>query len=112
MEINKETENQIQELQLLEQNLQSILMQKQAFQMELSEVENALEELTKTSQEVYKIVGNILIKSQKDQLLKDLKSKQELMNLRLKNFETQERTLTEESEKLREKVLSKIQNKK
>jgi prefoldin beta subunit len=112
MEVNKETENQIQELQLLEQNLQSILMQKQAFQMELSEVENALEELAKTSQDVYKIVGNVLIKSQKDLLLKDLKSKKELMSLRLKNLDNQEKTLSEESEKLREKVLSKIQNKK
>ena len=112
MEFNKETENQIQELQLLEQNLQSILMQKQAFQMELSEVENALEELAKTSQDVYKIVGNVLIKSQKDLLLKDLKSKKELMSLRLKNLDNQEKTLSEESEKLREKVLSKIQNKK
>ena len=37
-------ENQkIQEMQMLEQNLQNLLLQKQAFQMELSETESALQ---------------------------------------------------------------------
>ena len=46
-ELDKQTEAQIQELQVLEQNLQNILMQKQAFQLELAEVENALKEIKK-----------------------------------------------------------------
>lgn len=108
MDINKETESQIKELQLLEQNLQSIIMQKQAFQMELSEVENALEELAKSSGEAYKIVGNIMIKSTKDDLLKDLKQKKDLIELRLKSINSQEKSLEEDSENLRKTVLSKI----
>jgi prefoldin beta subunit len=108
MDINKETESQIKELQLLEQNLQSILMQKQAFQMELSEVENALEELAKASGEAYKIVGNIMIKSTKDDLIKELKQKKDLIELRLKSINSQEKSLEEDSENLRKTVLSKI----
>ncbi len=108
MDINKETENQIRELQLLEQNLQNVLMQKQAFQMELSEVENALEELNKTSEEVYRISGNIMIKSSKDSIMKDLKQKKDLILLRLKSIDSQEKNLSETSENLRKKVLSKI----
>ncbi len=111
MEMNKETQNQIQELQMFEQNLQSIMMQKQAFQMDFVEVETALEELSKTSQEVFKIVGNILIKSDKDSLMKELKHKKELLDLRLKSLNSQEKEISEQSEKLREKVLSKIQGK-
>ena len=64
-DVDKETEKNIQELQILEQNLQSIMMQKQAFQLELSEVENALEELKKSGDEVYKIVGQVMIKAKK-----------------------------------------------
>ena len=108
MEINKETENQIKELQILEQNLQSILMQKQAFQLELAEVENAMEELSKTKEDVYKIVGNIMLKSPKDELAKDLRHKEELIQLRLKSIEAQEKSVGENSENLRKKVLAKI----
>ena len=42
MKIDAETGKKIQELQILEQNLQNLLMQKQAFQIELNEIENAL----------------------------------------------------------------------
>lgn len=109
MDINQETESQIKELQVLEQNLQSVLMQKQAFQMELGEVENALEELEKAKEDVFKIVGNIMIRSSKDTLKKDLSQKKDLISLRLKSLGNQEKSLEESSEALRKKVLSKIQ---
>lgn len=108
MDINKETESQIKELQILEQSMQSILMQKQAFQLELSEVENAITELGKTSEEVYKIVGNIMLKYSKDNLNKELKQKKDLISLRLKSLDSQEKDLEATSENLRKKVLSKI----
>ena len=43
--ISPETTKKIQELQILEQSLQTVLLQKQAFQMELNETSLALEEL-------------------------------------------------------------------
>jgi prefoldin beta subunit len=106
--MDKETETQIKELQVLEQNLQSILMQKQAFQMELAETENALEELSKANDETFKIVGNIMIKYSKETLSKDLKQKKDLLSLRLKSLDTQESSVAERAESLREIVLSKI----
>ena len=106
--MNKETESQIKELQILEQNMQSILMQKQAFQLELSEVENAISELGKTSEEVYKIVGNIMVKYSKENLSKELKQKNDLISLRLKSLDSQEKDLEATSENLRKTVLSKI----
>lgn len=111
MEIDKETESQIKELQMLEQNLQSVMMQKQAFQMELSEVDNAVEELAKSGDEVYRIAGNIMVKSTKEKLTKDLIQKKDLILLRLKAITNQEKSLQEKSEELRNKVLSKIQQK-
>lgn len=109
MDVDKETEKQIQELQVVEQNLQQILMQKQALTLELSEVDNAVEELKKTKDEVYKIVGQIMIKTNKKDLEKDLKEKQDLISMRVRSIDTQEKALTESGEKLRKKVLSKIQ---
>ena len=41
----KEQNKKIQEMQILEQNLQNFLLQKQAFQMELSETQSALKEI-------------------------------------------------------------------
>ena len=104
------TETQIKELQVLEQNLQSILMQRQAFEMELGETENALVELEKSGGEVYKIVGNIMIKYSKENLVKDLKQKKDLLALRLKSIDSQQKNLEGNAEKLRKEVLSKIKN--
>jgi len=106
--MEKETENQIKELQNLEQNLQSVLMQKQAFQLELNEVENASEELSKSSEEVYKIAGNIMLKYSKQKLIEELKQKKDLISLRLKSLDSQEKNLSENTENIRKKVLSKL----
>jgi prefoldin beta subunit len=106
--MDNETESQIKELQVLEQNLQSILMQKQAFQMELGEAENAVEELAKAKDDVYKITGNVMIKSSKEDLVKELKEKKDLISLRLKTLDNQEKSLQTMSENLRNKVLTKI----
>jgi len=110
MEISEETESQIKELQVLENKLQTLLMQRQAFQLELDEIENALSELAKTKEEVYKIAGNIMVKISKEEITKDLKQKKDLITLRLKSIENQEKSLAESSENLRKKVLSKIKS--
>jgi len=106
--MDKETEKQIQELQILEQNLQNILMQKQAFEYELNEAENALLELNNAEDEVYKIAGQIMIKSPKKDIQKSLEEKKQLLSLRLKAIDKQEMPLAEKLTKLREEVVGKI----
>ena len=106
--MDKETEKSIQELQMLEQSLQNLLMQKQAFQMELNETENASSELDKAKDEVYKIAGQIMIRSSKEALVKELDEKKHLLSLRLNAIEKQEAPLTEKATKLRDEIVSKI----
>ncbi|MCK4501265.1 prefoldin subunit [Candidatus Babeliales bacterium] len=65
-------QNKIQEMQILEQNLQNLLMQKQAFQMELSETVSALKEIEKSSEDVYKVIGQLMIKVSKDKIKEEL----------------------------------------
>ncbi len=108
MKLDKETENAVQEMQLIEQNLQNFALQKQAFQMELNETESASEELKKSKGDVYKIVGQIMVRSHKEQLEKELEEKNKLLGLRLKAIEKQELMLSEKLERLRNEVLGKI----
>ena len=110
MQMAKSQNERIQELQILEQNLQSIIMQKQAFEMELADVNNALEELKKQKDEVYKIVGSLMIKAKKDEVEAEMKHKKELMEIRLKNLSRQEIAFKENSFKIREELMSQLQS--
>lgn len=98
-------QNKIQEMQFLEQNLQNLLLQKQAFQMELAETNAALKEIKNAGDEVFKIVGQLMIKSDKKETEKELEKKKELLDLRTKTIEKQETSLTEKVEKLRQEFL-------
>jgi prefoldin beta subunit len=108
MEIDKETQQKIQELQSYEQGFHSLLVQKQAFQMELNETENAFSEISKSKGDVLKVIGNIIVKSDKEKLEKELSHKKDMLSLRLKSIEKQEEELNNEIEKLRKEVLKKI----
>lgn len=103
------SEININQLQLLQQNLQNILLQKQQFQKQLSEIDSALNEL-KDSSNVYKIIGNIMVASKKPELQKDLQQKKEIIDLRLKNFEKQEQTLKQKAEELQQKMMEELKN--
>jgi prefoldin beta subunit len=98
-------EKRIQELQILEQNLQNILLQKQAFQMELRETQSALKELEKSGDEVFKIIGQLMIKTDKKDMTEELKNKERIIGLRINSFEKQEQTLSEKLEELQKEVL-------
>ncbi len=103
MEMDKETQMEIGKLQMIEQKMQSIIMQKQNFQSNMLEVENAIIEL-KNTETAYKIVGNIMVSSTKDDLNAELKEKKELFEERIKTLEKQENKLKEDSKVIREKL--------
>lgn len=101
-------EQRIQEMQFLEQNLQNLMLQKQAFQMELSETQSALKEIGKSGEEVFKIIGQLMIKTEKSKLKEELLNKEKILTLRTKTIEKQETSLTEQLDKLREEVMKSI----
>ncbi len=98
------SEEKIAQLQLLEQNMQAFLMQKQQFQMQLSEVNSALENI-KGANTTYKIVANIMIDSKKEDIEKELTEKKEMLEIRIKNIEKQEESVREKSQKIQKEVL-------
>ena len=97
-------ENKLQEMQILEQRLQNSILQKQAFQMELAETSSALKEIEKSGDEIFKIVGQLMIKTEKSKIHEELISKQKILELRIKSFEKQESSLAEQLEKIRDEL--------
>ena len=98
-------DKKIQEMQMLEQGMHNILLQKQAFQIELAETQSALNEIEKTDDEVYKIIGQLMIKKNKTQIKEELLNKEKLLNLRIKSLEKQETAVVGQLEKFREEAL-------
>ena len=92
---------------MLEQSMQNLLMQKQQFQLQQVEIESALKELENVD-EAYKIVGNIMVLSKKNDLKSDLESKKEVIGLRIKNMEKQESQVREKASKLQSEVLKEM----
>lgn len=102
----EDKQQKLQELQFLEHNIQNLILQKQAFDMELSETKSALTELENSSEEVYKIIGQLMIKTEKKKILEELKNKEKLLSIRINSLEKQEKTLSEKVESIRENILS------
>ena len=89
-------QEQLMKLQQSQQNLQSIMTQKQHLEMEKVETEKALEELKKAGDDnVYKYAGSILIKSTKKDLIDELEERLEMSKTRSTVLEKQETRLKE-----------------
>ena len=99
-------------LQQSQQNLQSIVTQRQHLEMEKAETEKALEELKKSADgdAVFKQAGTILIKSTKKTLVDELEEKVELSKTRSTVLEKQEvrvkESLKEQEAKITEMMKS------
>ena len=104
------SDKNIQEIQFLEQNLQNILFQKQAFQIELSESKESLNALENSSDEVFKTIGQLMIKYEKSKIKDELLNKIKILELRIKTLEKQESTFSEKMEKLRDDFLKEKEN--
>ena len=105
-------QEQLAKLQQTQQNLQSILMQKQQLESDKHETEKALEELKKASDDesVFKHAGTIMIKSNKKDLIDELEEHVELAktkaSLLVKQEERLKITLKEQETKIQEMMKS------
>jgi len=95
----------INQLQLLQQNLNNLSLQKQQFQQQEIELNSALKELP-TSSQSFQIVGKLMISKNKGDLVKDLEQKKEMTKLRINNIEKQEEKIKDSIKEVQEKVMS------
>lgn len=99
-------ESKIQQIQILEQQFQNLLLHKQAFQMELHETRAALSELEKAGEDVFKIIGQLMIKSDREKIKQELEEKEKIINMRIKSLEKQEASLEKQLNSTRTEILN------
>ncbi|MEF8879158.1 MAG: prefoldin subunit beta [Candidatus Thermoplasmatota archaeon] len=106
-DMSKQLQDQISRLQQLRSQLQTIMQQKQQVEMNLREISQALEELDKTEEKtpIYRSVGSVLIKAKnKKEIIDDLESNKESLDLRKNTLEKQEGRTKEKLSELQSKV--------
>ena len=79
--------------------------------MQLAEIETALNELNAAGQN-YKIIGNIMVLTDKEQLKKDLTEKKETLDIRISTIEKQEEKFREKVETLQKEILANMEQEK
>lgn len=111
VELPPQVQEQLVRLQQLQQTLQSVVTQKQQLDLELSETDKALAELEKSTDEtpVYKSVGSILVKSNRQNLLTELKERKELLTTRVTVLGRQEERTRERLKEVQEKLQERLQ---
>jgi len=109
--MSQQMQDQINRLQQLRTQLQLITQQNQQIEIRLKEVEEALEELDKTNAKapIYKSVGSVLIKANgKSEVIKELKSTKESLDLRKSTLIKQEGRTREKLNELQSKLQNAI----
>ena len=96
-------EELLNELQMQNQQLQTVLIQKQSLMIQSRETEKALEEIEKGCEEIYKTIGPILVRTNREDIKKDLEESKEEVGIKLKSLEKQEAMLKERIKKIQEK---------
>ncbi|MEA3399185.1 MAG: prefoldin subunit [Patescibacteria group bacterium] len=103
-------EEDIQQLSFIEQNLSSVVQQRQSHQKHILEIENAISEL-EHSDEGYEIVGSIMVKKSSEDIKSSLEEKKKIHASRLSSLEKQENSLRDKAKELQEKVMANLEEK-
>ena len=109
--ITKDIQEKIAQMQLLQQRLQVFTAQKQQFQLQAIEIENALAEIKDTKSPVYKLVGEILVEKETEKLKKELEDKKSEVDTRIKSIESQEEKTKTKAMELQKEVTSALEGK-
>lgn len=105
------TSSKVSQLQLLQQNLQNILLQKQQVESSLVELASAYEQLQAT-EKAYKIIGKIMLAAPREDLLQEIKQKKEIAEIRLKNVSLQEENIKRKVESVQQEAVQELKSKK
>ncbi|MHA2430743.1 MAG: prefoldin subunit beta [Promethearchaeota archaeon] len=109
----EETKKKIQELTALGQNLEFLTQQKIQIDTSLRETELAIDELTKVTPEttVYKNIGGILVKADRNKLLDEKKSYKTTLEMRSKTLEQKTERTRKSFETLQKSLQTDLQYK-
>ena len=104
--LNEEQKKKLLNLNNLQQSFEFITSQRLQFETTLRDTELAIEELEKIDNEdtVYKAIGGILVKSEKNRLLDEKKSLKVTLEMRLKTLKQKEERVKSQIETMRKSI--------
>lgn len=104
-EMTDETKQMVLEFQAYQQQLQSLVMQKESMKLQDLEIDKALEELQASGQKTaFKITGSVMVSKPVDDIVTDLKETKEAISIRVKSFEKTEGKITDRLKEIQEKI--------
>ena len=104
-EISDETRNLIEEFQNYQQQLQSLVMQKETMKMQNVEINRAVEELSASKENnAYKITGTVMISKPVEELKKELNETKDAIDVKIKSYEKMEEKLNSKLKELQVKL--------
>ena len=109
--LNEEQKKKLLNLNNLQQSFEFITTQRLQIESTLRETELAIDELEKINPDdtVYKAIGGILVKSNKNKLLDDKKSLKVTLEMRLKTLKQKEERVKSQIETLRKSLQADFQ---
>ncbi|MBI2547434.1 MAG: prefoldin subunit beta [Candidatus Aenigmarchaeota archaeon] len=91
----EQTQAMVMQFQQYQQQLQSVLIQKETLQMQLMEMNKAVEELDSSKNEkAYKITGQIMVSKPVEDIKKELLETKEALEIRIQSMEKTEEKIT------------------
>jgi len=105
--VNKDVQENISKLNLMQQRLQLFGAQRQQMQLQLAEIENALKEI-KGQKKVFKMVGGLLVEKSATEMSKTLNSEKKELSENVKNLEKQENLTKKKAEELQAEITKKL----
>ncbi|KKG07332.1 prefoldin subunit beta [Methanosarcina sp. 2.H.A.1B.4] len=105
-ELPPQIQNQIAQLQQVQQQVQALTMQKSQIEAMQKESKMALDELERLADDavIYRNVGELVIKTSKEESVSKLKDREETLSLRLQSISRQEERLTTRFKQLQEQI--------
>src|SRR5919202_2625814 len=97
---------QVSRLHQIQQNLQAIMMKKQQIEQETSETDRVIEEIKKIDEDtVSKRYNTLLVKAKREDILKELKEKKYVLNIRMEVIEKQEKRVSDNLKEVENKII-------
>ena len=112
--ITPQMQSNLSQIQQIQQQVQSISMQRSQIKLIIQEIELSLKEIEKLKDNddgIYKLIGNLIFKSKKDDVKSELYEKKESMSIREQTLQRQEERLTDRFKQLQEQLRSMIKEK-
>ncbi|MGP3668141.1 MAG: prefoldin subunit beta [Candidatus Bathyarchaeota archaeon] len=114
VEVPPNIQEELAKLQQLQQTLQVIVAQKQQVEVELTDVDKALEEIKKMPNEnpVYQAIGAFLVRRDKETIIKELTERRELLTVRASVLGKQEERTRERLREIQQQVQARLREQK